>query len=123
MSRGWSDLSLIDEEPDCLAVGEVNHHALFPRVAAVVHHGGAGTVTAAALAGAPQVVLPQNYDQHYWAQRIQQLGIGATPGESALTSTLDETLRPAVKARAETVANAIRRDGAELAAERLLRIA
>ena len=53
VSRGWSDLSLVDEEPDCLAVGEVNHHALFPRVAAVVHHGGAGTVTAAALAGAP----------------------------------------------------------------------
>jgi hypothetical protein len=71
VSRGWADLSLIDEKSDCLAVGEVNHHALFSRVAAVVHHGGAGTVTAAALAGAPQVVIPQNYDQHYWASRIE----------------------------------------------------
>ena len=67
VSRGWADLSLVDDEPDCLAIGEVNLQALFTRVAAVVHHGGAGTTTAAALAGAPQVVIPQHYDQHYWA--------------------------------------------------------
>jgi vancomycin aglycone glucosyltransferase len=122
VSRGWANLSLIDEEPDCLAVGEVNHHALFPRVAAVVHHGGAGTVTAAALAGAPQVVIAQNYDQHYWAERIEQLGVGeAAPHESALTSALEATLRRDVAARAGSVAGAIRRDGARLAAERLER--
>jgi len=128
VSRGWTDLSLIDEAPDCLSVGEVNHHALFRRVAAVVHHGGAGTVTAAALAGAPQVVIPQDYDQQYWAQRIDQLGIGAAhapgpPNEASLTTALEATLRDEVTARAASVANAIRRDGAELAAERLLRIA
>jgi vancomycin aglycone glucosyltransferase len=122
VSRGWADLSLIDEEPDCLAVGEVNHHALFRRVAAVVHHGGAGTVTAAALAGAPQVVIPQDYDQHYWAQRIERLGIGAAhaPDRGSLTTSLDDTLRHEVTARAASVATAIRRDGATLAAERLL---
>ena len=53
VSRGWADLSLVDDEPDCLAIGEVNQQALFKRVAAVVHHGGAGTTTTAALAGAP----------------------------------------------------------------------
>ena len=58
VSRGWAGLSLVDDEPDCLAIGEVNQQALFQRVAAVVHHGGAGTTTAAALAGAPQVVIP-----------------------------------------------------------------
>jgi vancomycin aglycone glucosyltransferase len=128
VSKGWAELSLIDEEPDCLAVGEVNHHALFPRVAAVVHHGGAGTLTAAALAGAPQVVIPQNYDQHYWAQRIEALGIGAahapaTPTQAALTTALDGALRREVTARAGSVANAIRRDGTQLAAERLLSVA
>ena len=76
MSRGWPDLSLVGRRTDCLAIGEVNQQALFTRVAAVVHHGGAGTTTAAALAGAPQVVIPQVYDQHYWAQRVEQLGIG-----------------------------------------------
>ena len=45
VSRGWADLSLVDNEPDCLAIGEVNLQALFRRVAAVVHHGGAGTTT------------------------------------------------------------------------------
>jgi Erythromycin biosynthesis protein CIII-like, C-terminal domain len=58
VSRGWADLSLVDNEPDCLAIGEVNQQALFKRVAAVVHHGGAGTTTTAALVGAPQVVIP-----------------------------------------------------------------
>jgi vancomycin aglycone glucosyltransferase len=116
VSKGWAGLSLTDEQPDCLAVGEVNHHALFPRVAAVVHHGGAGTVTAAALAGTPQVVIPQGYDQHYWARRIQELGIGAARG--SLTTALEEALRHAM--RAASVARAVRRDGAERAAARLL---
>src|SRR5262249_53236319 len=50
---GWADLALIDDKPDCLSISEVNLQALFPRVAAVVHHGGAGTTTIAARAGAP----------------------------------------------------------------------
>ena len=41
VSRGWADLSLVDDAPDCLAIGEVNQQALFRRVAAAVHHGGA----------------------------------------------------------------------------------
>jgi vancomycin aglycone glucosyltransferase len=43
VARGWAGLALIDDAGDCFAVGEVNHQALFGRVAAVVHHGGAGT--------------------------------------------------------------------------------
>jgi vancomycin aglycone glucosyltransferase len=77
VSRGWFDVSLVENQADCLSIGEVNVHALFSRVAAVVHHGGAGTTTAAALAGAPQVVIPDRYAQHYWAQRVHTLGIGA----------------------------------------------
>src|SRR5690606_34821103 len=52
VSRGWADLSLLDDQPDCLLVGEVNQQALFERVSAVVHHGGAGTTTVAARVGA-----------------------------------------------------------------------
>jgi vancomycin aglycone glucosyltransferase len=99
---------------------------LFERVAAVVHHGGAGTTTLAALAGAPQVVVPQMYDQHYRAQRIHQLGIGTahapgTPGTDSLTSALARTLNPDVATRARSVAATVRRDGAEVAAQRLIR--
>ena len=125
VSRGWADLSLVDDEPDCLAIGEVNQQALFKRVAAVVHHGGAGTTTAAALAGAPQVVIPQHYDQHYWAQRIHHLGIGTAhapgaPTTESLTSALEHTLQPDVAARARSIAAAMRREGALAAARRLI---
>jgi vancomycin aglycone glucosyltransferase len=125
VSRGWADLSLVDNEPDCLAIGEVNLQALFKRVAAVVHHGGAGTTTAAALAGAPQVVIPQLYDQHYWAQRIHHLGIGTahapgTPTTDSLTSALKHTLQPGVAGRAHSIAAAVRTDGAQVAAQRLI---
>ena len=123
--RGWADLSLVDSAPDCLAIGEVNQQALFKRVSAVVHHGGAGTTTAAARAGAPQVLIPQHYDQHYWAQRVHDLGIGTAhapgaPTADSLTSALRRTLGPDVAARARAVAGAVRADGAHVAAERLI---
>ena len=126
MSRGWADLALDDDAPDCIAIGEVNQQSLFTRVAAVVHHGGAGTTTAAALSGAPQVVIPQHYDQHYWAGRVQALGIGVAheptaPTTESLTRALDAALRPEVTARARSVAAGVRRDGVRVAAERLTR--
>jgi len=125
VSRGWAGLSLVDNEPDCLAIGEVNQLALFKRVAAVVHHGGAGTTTNAALAGAPQVIIPQIYDQHYWAQRIHDLGLGTahapgTPTTDSLTIALERTLQAHVADRARSIAAAVRIDGAREAARRLL---
>jgi vancomycin aglycone glucosyltransferase len=125
ISAGWAGLSLVDNEPDCLAIGEVNQQTLFKRVAAVVHHGGAGTTTAAARAGAPQVIIPQGFDQHYWARRVQTLGIGTAhaPGTSttdSLTRALKHTLRPDAAARAKSIAAAMRGDGAEIAARRLI---
>jgi vancomycin aglycone glucosyltransferase len=128
VSRGWADLSVVDDGPDCLAIGEVNQQALFTRVAAVVHHGGAGTTTAAARAGAPQVVIPQQYDQHYWARRVHHLGIGAahapgTPTADSLADALEQALEPGVADRARTIATVVRGDGAHVAAERLIAVA
>jgi vancomycin aglycone glucosyltransferase len=124
VSRGWAELSVVGDEPDCLAVGEVNVQKLFGRGAAVVHHGGAGTTTVAALAGAPQVVVSQIYDQHYWARRVEELGIGAahapgTPGAESLASALERALRPEVAERARSVAARVQTDGARVAAERV----
>lgn len=124
VSQGWFDASLVDNEADCLSIGEVNVHALFPRVAAVVHHGGAGTTTAAALAGAPQVVVPHHYDQPYWARQVERLGIGAAhatgiPSADSLTRALEQTLDRNVAARAKSIAKAVRRDGVETAARQL----
>ena len=109
---------------DCLAIGEVNQQALFRRVAAVVHHGGAGTTHAAARAGAPQLIIPQHYDQYYWAKRVEELGIGTAHASSApttesLTAALARVIDPAVAGRARSVARQMRDDGARIAAERL----
>jgi vancomycin aglycone glucosyltransferase len=125
VARGWADLALIDDQDDCFVVGEVNHQALFPRMAAVVHHGGAGTTTTATAAGAPQVVVPQIADQPYWAGRVAELGIGAahdgrTPTVESLSAALETALTPEVRARATEAAGAIRTDGATVAAKRLL---
>jgi vancomycin aglycone glucosyltransferase len=125
LGRGWAGLAPIDERDDCFLVGEVNHQALFGRVAAVVHHGGAGTTTAAALAGAPQVVVPQIADQPFWAARVAELGIGAAhdgpaPTVDSLSAALTTALTPETLGRARTVAGTIRPDGAAVAARLLL---
>ncbi|WP_253841476.1 glycosyltransferase [Actinokineospora globicatena] len=123
LGRGWADLRLTDTAPDCLAVGEVNQQALFPQVATVIHHGGAGTTTTATRAGVPQVVVPQQTDQPYWAGRVTTLGIGVahngpTPTVDSLSTALAQatSLHP----RASEVATMITPTGATTAAELLL---
>jgi vancomycin aglycone glucosyltransferase len=125
ISRGWADLALVDDEDDCFAVGEVNHQALFQRVAAVVHHGGAGTTATVARAGVPQVVVPQIADQPYWAARVAELGIGAAhdgpaPTLESLAAALQTVTNPETRARAAEMAGRIRTDGASVAAKRLV---
>jgi vancomycin aglycone glucosyltransferase len=125
VARGWADLSPIGGQDDCIVIGEVNHQALFGRVAAVVHHGGAGTTTTAARAGAPQVVVPQAADQPYWAGRVAELGIGAahdgpTPAFASLSAALGTALTPETRARAAALAGRVRTDGASVAARLLL---
>jgi vancomycin aglycone glucosyltransferase len=125
LSRGWAELALTDDREDCFIVGEVNQQALFPRVAAVVHHGGAGTTMTAARAGTPQVVVPQIADQPYWASRVWDLGIGsahdgATPTAESLAGALASALSPGICARALAVADTILDDGAMRAAKLLL---
>jgi vancomycin aglycone glucosyltransferase len=127
VSRGWTDLAG-GAALDCLTIGEANLGALFRRVAVAVHHGGAGTTTAASLAGAPQVIVPMRYDQHYFANRVGELGIGVTHAAGTLTAeslaqTLDRALRPDVHARARSVAASMRTDGATIAARRLIELA
>jgi vancomycin aglycone glucosyltransferase len=116
---------LADDRNDCFIIGEVNQQALFPRVAAVVHHGGAGTTTAAARAGTPQVIVPQIGDQSYWASRVWDLGIGSahngpTPTAQSLSAALASALTDGTRARALAVADAVVADGAMRAAKRLI---
>jgi vancomycin aglycone glucosyltransferase len=79
VSAGWAGLGGGALPEGVTVIGSVSHAALFPRVAAVVHHGGAGTTTSAARAGVPQIVVPHFADQHYWARRVELLGLGPPP--------------------------------------------
>ncbi len=125
LSRGWAELVPTESADDCLSVGDVNHAKLFPRVAAVVHHGGAGTTTSAARAGRPQVIIPHNYDQFYWAHRVQELGVGVSGPlrdeltVDALVEALRLCLRPEMAERAQELAGRMELHGARIAAERL----
>ena len=73
---GWSDLGSMDLPDSILRVDSVPHDWLFPRVAAVVHHGGAGTTAAGLRAGVPTVIVPFTVDQPFWGWRVYELGVG-----------------------------------------------
>ncbi|MCP2324035.1 vancomycin aglycone glucosyltransferase [Hamadaea flava] len=125
LAKGWAQLAAIDAQNDCLAVGDISHQALFPQVAAVVHHGGAGTTTAAAMAGVPQVVVPQFADQPLWAGRVAELGIGVahdgpTPTFDSLSAALKTVLTTETRDRAKEVGSTLRTDGTTVAAKLIL---
>lgn len=86
IGSGWAGLGEGALPEGVLTIGSVPHASLFPRCAAVVHHGGAGTTTTAARAGVPQIVVPHVLDQFYWAERVTALGIGVAGRRRGLAS-------------------------------------
>jgi UDP:flavonoid glycosyltransferase YjiC (YdhE family) len=79
IGAGWAGLGRGSMPAHWRVVDDVPHQRLFPRMAAVVHHGGSGTVANALRAGVPQVVLPLILDQHHHAHRLWQAGLTAQP--------------------------------------------
>jgi vancomycin aglycone glucosyltransferase len=128
IAGGWAALEAhIQEADDVLIVDNVPHSLIFPKVAAAVHHGGAGTTTAAARAGVPQVLLPHILDQYYWANRVEALGLGprALPVERATTHVLSDRIGraindPLIRERVNKLAPLVAaRNGATAAVEHL----
>ena len=91
---GWSGLS-VSGGGDILAVEEAPLGGLLPRAAAIVHHGGVGTVGAALHAGTPQVISPFFGDQSFWAGRLRELGVAPRPLMRITGEALAERLRAA----------------------------
>jgi sterol 3beta-glucosyltransferase len=73
---GWAGLDRT-ELPDTIYHAEaLPHDWIFPRVAAVVHHGGAGTTAAGLRAGKPTIITPFGGDQVFWQKAVSRLGVG-----------------------------------------------
>lgn len=80
LSTGWSGLGTDQPLPENIfLIKNTPHKWLFPQMAAIVHHGGAGTTGAALSAGVPNIVVPHFGDQYYWGRRVAELGVGPDP--------------------------------------------
>lgn len=96
---GWGGLKAADLPESVFMAESVPHDWLFTRVAAVVHHGGAGTTAAGLRAGKPSIICPFIADQPFWGKLVNQQGIGPKPiPQSSLTSdTLAAAITTAVQ--------------------------
>lgn len=127
IATGWGGLVDGQVGGDSIVIERAPHQWLFPRVAAVVHHGGAGTTAAGLLAGAPTVVCPFQGDQHFWGAAIHRAGAGPEPlpAKKLTAERLAAAIRaviqePAMRDRAVELSERIaREDGAARASEQI----
>jgi UDP:flavonoid glycosyltransferase YjiC (YdhE family) len=101
ISRFWQASPAERYGNDILFIRHCPHRQLFPKMTAVVHHGGAGTTATAAISGVPQVVVPHLLDQYYWGERIRRTGLGPSPvWRSRLTAArLEKAIRLSTEKR------------------------
>lgn len=129
LATGWAGMEQqAGPAGDMLFIEGAPHDWLFPQMAAVVHHGGAGTTAAGLRAGVPQVVIPFGNDQFAWGRRVYELGAGAEAiprkrlTADLLAGAITYTQTKSVKDRARAMGERIRQEnGAEAAAEAILR--
>lgn len=78
--QGWGNVQFPEDmSDDVYVLPGVPHEWLYPRVASVIHHGGAGTTAAALRAGVPSMAVPHNFDQPFWGRRIHAMGVAPPP--------------------------------------------
>jgi sterol 3beta-glucosyltransferase len=127
LATGSGGLAADEVPPDVFMVDQVPHDWLFPRVTAVVHHGGPGTAAVAIAAGRPQIICPFMADQPFWGNHLHRIGLACPPmRSSALTATaLADAIRTATSdssmaTRAQTLASRLRAENGTAAAVSVL---
>lgn len=123
ISSGWGGLSSGELPDTILEIESAPHDWLFPRVSAVVHHGGAGTTAAGLRAGKPSLIVPFFGDQPFWGRQVYALGAGPSPiprkklTSEKLASALTEAVSdPDMQRKATDLGHCIRReDGVDTA--------
>jgi sterol 3beta-glucosyltransferase len=128
LATGWGGLAAKEGAQDerIFMTQGAPHDWLFPRMAAAVHHGGAGTTAAAVRAGIPSVIVPFYGDQPFWARCLQREG-AAPPAldrkhlsAEALANAIDSTLQESMRRSAATLGERVRAEDGVGAALRCL---
>jgi sterol 3beta-glucosyltransferase len=114
---GWAGLGGLDLPDDVCLVDDIPHDWLFPRMAAVAHHGGAGTTGAGLRAGKPSILLPYFADQPFWGRVVHDLGAGPPPipqkeltAERLAAAINRAVTSPGIHRRARTLGERIRQE-------------
>lgn len=112
---GWGGLRLESLPRHVFVLESAPHAWLFPRMAAVVHHGGAGTTAEGLRAGVPSIILPFVLDQPFWGARVAAMGLGPAPvpqkkltAERLAGAIHTAVSDPGMKERARLVGEAVR---------------
>ncbi|AYY12415.1 glycosyltransferase [Actinobacteria bacterium YIM 96077] len=79
VATGWGAIEPEAFGEKVLCINETQHDWLFPRTRAIVHHGGAGTMSIALASGRPQVLCPFIVDQPFNARRLYEIGVASAP--------------------------------------------
>ncbi|KAH6556212.1 hypothetical protein KP509_1Z197200 [Ceratopteris richardii] len=121
--KGWGGIGALKEPPDTIYLLEnCPHDWLFPRCAAVVHHGGAGTTAAGLRAACPTTVVPFFGDQPFWGEHVHLKGVGPAPipvGQFSfdkLVNAINYMMDPEVKKRAVELARAMEHENGVIGA-------
>jgi len=117
IATGWGGL-VTDKLPETIfKIDQVPHDWLFPRMAAVVHHGGAGSTAAGLRAGCPTIICPFFGDQPFWGQRVYALGVGSAPipqkkltTEKLARAIREVTINPSIRQNAQALGEKLRQE-------------
>lgn len=117
LATGWGALSPQAVADDVYLLQAAPHDWLFPHMAAVVHHGGAGTTAAGLRAGKPTVTCPFSAGQLFWGRRVAALGAG--PGiipqkrltaERLAEAMVEAVSNPLIRQQANELGECIRQE-------------
>lgn len=123
LATGWNAMVKIAHIPEGIfMLDSAPHTWLFPRMAAVAHHGGAGTTAAGLRAGVPSIIIPYSNDQFAWGRRVYELGVGPKPiprkklTVENLSDAINAAVREEIRAAAQDLGRKIQgENGAETA--------
>jgi len=127
LHAGWAGIGQRDLPDNVFRIEYAPYGWLFPRMAAVVHHGGSGTTAYGVRSGVPSLIVPFVFDQFYWSRRIASLGVGprAIPFKRLSANRLAEAVGAMVndagmRQRAAELGDRVRAEGGVATAVELI---